>query len=191
MGIRDEIFPYSRREDYVQTEWAKGWAYAAIGYREAARFLTKHRRDFRASIDQVGLVIFFIQRHCVELALKELLVSEGVDLKEIKSQHSLVALWYACREVVGSETDGWVFLEKEGGNLVELLDDADPGSYGFRYPVDRDDVEYERPACIDLDALATHVSRLTTAVDGYLDHRSEDEQAKREYEDELRYQADY
>jgi len=183
MGIREEIFPSERREAYVQTEWSKGWGYAGIGYREAARLLTKERLTFGASIDQTGLAIFFLQRHRVELALKELLVERGVGIGGIKSQHSLVALWYACKELVGAETVEWQQIDS-GSELVAVLDDADPGSYTFRYPVDKHGTENGRPQFIDLDALAEHVDGFVSLIDGYLAYVEEIELAKQEYEDE-------
>jgi hypothetical protein len=189
MGLRDEIFPSERREAYVQTEWAGGWGYAGIGYREAATFLTRERKRFGASIDQVGLAIFFLQRHCVELGLKELLVTRSVDLGTIKSPHSLVALWYSCREVVGDGTDEWRQLDAEGSELIALLDDADPGSYAFRYPIDKDGNEQERPKFIDLDALAVHVHELLSLIDGYISYIEDQGQAAAEYEAEMRYQS--
>ena len=184
MVIREEIFPSERREAYVQTEWSKGWGYAGIGYREAARLLTKEKLTFGPSIDQAGLAIFFLQRHRVELSLKELLVARGVDIRGIKSQHSLVALWYACKERVGAETFEWQQIDS-GSELIAVLDDADPGSYTFRFPVDKHGNEIERPQFIDLDALAKHVDRFVSLIDGYLAYIEEIELAKQEYEDEM------
>jgi hypothetical protein len=185
MGVREEIFPSERREAFVQTEWSKGWGYAGIGYREAARLLTEQKLTFGPSIDQTGLAIFFLQRHRVELALKELLVERGVDIGGIKSQHSLVALWYACKELIGARTFEWQQMDS-GGELITVLDDADPGSYSFRYPVDKYGKENERPQFIDLDALAEHVDSFVSLIDGYLAYVEEAEQAQREYEDEMR-----
>jgi hypothetical protein len=189
MSIREEIFPSERREAYVQTEWSKGWGYAGIGYREAARLLTKEKGTFGASVDQTGLAIFFLQRHRVELSLKELLDARGEAKRAIKLQHSLVRLWNACRELVGADTAEWQQLDS-GSELIAVLDDADPGSYSFRYPVNRDGNEIERPQFIDLDALGMHVDNFVSSIDGYLDYMEEMEQAKQEYEEEVRYEAE-
>jgi len=184
MGIREEIFPCERQEAYVQTEWSKGWGYAGIGYREAARRLTEEKLTFGPSIDQTGLAIFFIQRHRVELALKELLVGRGFDIRGIKSQHSLVALWHACKELVGAETVEWQQMDS-GGELITVLNGADPGSYSFRYPVDKNGNENERPQFINLDALAEHVDNFVSLIDGYLAYIEESQQTEGEYEDEM------
>lgn len=179
--LRDEIFPSEQRQAYVQTEWSKGWDYAGSGYSEAARFLTEHRRSFGASIDQVGLVIFFLQRHRVELAMKDMLVRRRFDLREVKTQHSLVALWDACRRAVGGDTEEWRELDAGGSEIVALLADADPGSYTYRYPVGKDGTEHGRPRFIDLDALEDHVTAFVSLIDGYIAFVEEAEQDEREY----------
>src|ERR1700689_617653 len=184
MGIREEIFPSERQETYVQTEWSKGWGYAGIGYREAARLLTEEKLTFGPSIDQTGLAIFFLQRHRVELALKELLAECGADISKIKSQHSLVALWCACKELVGTESCELQQVDS-GATLITVLDDADPGSYSFRYPVDKYGNENKRPQFIDLDALGNHVEDFVSLIDGYLAYVEEAGRAKQEYEDEM------
>jgi hypothetical protein len=189
MSIREEIFPVERREAYVQTEWSKGWGYAGIGYREAARFLTKERDRFGASVDQTGLAIFFLQRHRVELSLKELLDALGEAKRGIELQHSLVRLWDACRELVGTDTLEWQQMNS-GGELITVLDGADPGSYTFRYPVDNRGYESKRPQFINLDALGEHVDNFVSMIDGYLSYIEEVEHAKQEYEEEMRREAE-
>lgn len=67
MGVREDIFPTEQRVGYVQTEWASGWAYGVIGFGEAARMLTEQRAKMHANIDQIGLAVFYLQRHRVEL----------------------------------------------------------------------------------------------------------------------------
>jgi hypothetical protein len=154
VGIRDEIFPTERHPDYVQTEWSRGWGYGSIGFAEAARFLTEHRRDFNATIDQVGVVVFYMQRHRVELSLKELLRALSVDLSKIKSAHSLAALWEACRVAIAAkDKDAWDYLKSAGSELIGVLHKVDPDSTAFRYPENRKGEEHDRPKFIDLDAV--------------------------------------
>ncbi len=181
MSLADEIFPAERHPDLVQTEWSKGWGYQSIGFGEAARFLTEHAASFQGSLDSVGLAVFYLQRHRVELALKELLVAHRVELKKVTSPHSLLALWQTCEQTLGSDVDGWSYLESEGEELVMLLHQHDPGSDTYRYPVDRDGVEHVRAPYIDLAALEGAVNELVGAIDGYMAHS---EQA-REYEQEM------
>jgi hypothetical protein len=190
VSLADEIFPDGRHPDLVQTEWAAGWGYGSIGFAEAARFLTKNRAKFHATIDQVGLVIFFLQRHRVELALKELLLAHGGDLAEIKPPHSLNALWKACEQAVGVGSEGWQHLGSAGTELVALLHERDPGSDTYRYPVDRAGKKHKRPKFINLVALEEHVDALASAIGGYMAYSDEarrwEEDMHREYEQEMR-----
>lgn len=181
MSLADEIFPAERHPDLVQTEWSKGWGYQSIGFGEAARFLTEHRASFHGSLDSVGLAVFYLQRHRVELALKELLVAHRVELKKVSPPHSLLALWQTCKQTLGPDDDGWSYLESEGVELVMLLHEHDRGSDTYRYPVDRDGVEHTRAPYIDLAALEGAVEKLVGAIDGYMAYS---EQA-REYEREM------
>jgi hypothetical protein len=190
VSLADEIFPTDRHPDLVQTEWSKGWGYQSIGFGEAARFLTEHRASFHASLDSVGLAVFYLQRHRVELALKEFLVAHRVELKKITSQHSLLALWRACEQTLASDSDGWGYLEAEGMDLVMLLDEHDRRSDTYRYPVDRDGVEHTRAPYIDLAALEEAVDKLVGAIDGYMAHseqaREHEREMQREFEQEMR-----
>jgi hypothetical protein len=170
MGLADEIFPVERRERFVQTEWAEGWALTAVGFQEAARLLTEASRKIGASLDQVGLVVFFLQRHRMELAMKELLDGAGVEIKDITT-HSLTKLWGLCRDAVGKATgappNAWAEIDAVGGELVALIDKHDPGSFSFRYPVDRDGEPNERPQFINLDPLEKHVGEFVSILDGF------------------------
>lgn len=173
MSLADEIFPDRSHRDFVQTEWAEGWGYESVGFTEAARFLTEHRAQFHANIDQVGLVVFYLQRHRVELTLKELLLAYRVDLLVIKSPHSLDALWQACEQNIGTDPEAWAYLDSAGAALVALLHETDPDSHAFRYPVDRRGKTHERPRYIDLAALEKHVDALCGAIDGCITYLAE------------------
>jgi hypothetical protein len=181
VSLVDEIFPTDRHPDFVQTEWSKGWGYQSIGFGQAARFLTEHRSSFQGSIDSVGLAVFFLQRHRVELVLKELLIAHGGELSEVQPPHSLDALWKACERTIGADIEGWRYIESEGAEIVMLLHERDPSSHTYRYPVDRKGNEHRRADQIDLAALERHISLLISAIDGYMAHS---EQAQ-EYEEEM------
>jgi hypothetical protein len=167
--LASEIFPKTRREDLVQTQWAKGWTYGAIGFQEAAHFLTTHRKDFGATIDQVGLAVFFLQRHRMELAMKELLVAD----QQLPKGHSLARLWQQCRIVVGAESQSWAELDAGGSELVALIHEHDPDSTRFRYPSDTKGRTARRPAFIALDALDAHVTGFVHLLQGYLERWDE------------------
>lgn len=94
MGIFEEIFPAERRMELAQTEWAEGWAAAAAGFGFAAEYLMKNASSLGATVDQAGLAIFFLQRHRVELILKNLLSMVEVPFPPT---HSLQKLWQLCQ----------------------------------------------------------------------------------------------
>ena len=170
MSLADEIFPAERHPDFVQTEWSRGWGLQSIGFGEAAGLLTEQRASFQGSIDSVGLAVFFLQRHRVELAIKELLVAHGIKLKAVSPPHSLAALWKACEQALNSDGDGWLYLESEGTELITLLHRHDPSSHTYRYPVDREGQKHERAPYIDLAALQKHVNGFVSVIDGYMAH---------------------
>ncbi|MEA2202124.1 MAG: hypothetical protein QOI89_2720 [Solirubrobacteraceae bacterium] len=149
----------------MQTQWAKGWTFGAIGFQEAASYLTLNRRDFGATIDQVGLVVFFLQRHRMELAMKEVLVADG----QLPRGHSLKWLWGAVKKLVGPTSDTWAQFDKDGSELVALIHDRDPDSTRFRYASGLDGKVSRRPAYISLPALDEHVTAFVGMLQGYLD----------------------
>lgn len=68
MGVYDELFPSHQSPAFVQTLWSEGAHGIAGGFEYAARHLTEHRNEFGATIDQVGLAVFFLQRRRVKVA---------------------------------------------------------------------------------------------------------------------------
>jgi hypothetical protein len=157
MGIFEEIFPTERRMELAQTEWAEGWAAAAAGFGFAAEYLTKNARSLGATVDQAGLAIFFLQRHRVELILKNLLFMLEVPFPPT---HSLRKLWQLCRS--GLEADELLDWQEIAGHgaLIEALSQVDDLAATFRFPVDARGQEMRRPKFIDLDALDRRVKDL-------------------------------
>jgi hypothetical protein len=197
MSLADEIFPSKHRRDLVQTRWPEGWSdsdgwtSSSFAFAEAARFLTENRAKFGASIDQVGLVVFYLQRHRLEPAMKALLVDRGVEFDEIKSAgHSLEALWNTCAEAVGESSKEWKELDSAGRELVELIHKHDPSSDAYRYPVNRNGKKHKRPKYIDLGALEKRVDDFVWLVRGYLAYVEEEKRAEHEYMEEMHQYAE-
>jgi hypothetical protein len=171
MSVYDEIFPAKRRLEYVQTEWSAGWTAGTSGFGYAAEFLTKHARSFGATIDQAGLAVFFLQRHRVELVLKDLLNFFGI---KFKSSHSLQYLWGLCEQgFTESELLDWAEFDAENGEFVRALIAVDDGAATFRFPVDRQGQEAKRPDFIDLEALNRHAEVLENGASGCVDYVGE------------------
>src|SRR5207248_2471688 len=122
-------------QEYTQTQWATGWHAALSGFGEAALFLTENRKHFGATIDQVGLALFFLQRHRVELGLKLILAEESGD--PVPGTHDLDTLWDACERAVRStDANAWASFAKDVKPFVDVISRTDRGSFTFRYPVD-------------------------------------------------------
>lgn len=174
MSLRERIFPITKRPELVQTQWAPGWGAATSGFGYAASFLTRHRTEFGATIDQAGIAIIFLQRHRVELALKELLHEMT---GHAPAGHSLEELWGKCEKDVGPlDTQAWTQFSDQR-ELIEVLNTVDGSSTVFRYPVDRNGTKVNRPEFIDLDALDEAVERFEYAVGGYIDYWTETQRA--------------
>ena len=182
MSVYEEIFPTERHLDYVQTEWSNGWSAGASGFGYAAEFLTQHARSFGATIDQAGLAVFFLQRHRVEMMVKDLLISFG---GEFKPSHSLQYLWGLCQQGFASKTGlDWASFEKDNGEFIKALIKIDNGATTFRFPVDKDGETTARPDFIDLEALNRHAEKFCSEVSGCADVVSEGEAAEAEYAEE-------
>lgn len=116
MGVGDEIFPREQKAAYVQTQWSKGWGYGVIGFGYAARMLTEQREKMHANVDQIALAVFYLQRHRVELVIKQALVDLGSAPVDVaKLGHNLETLWRSLEEVVRSVRVGlWGGLRGAG-----------------------------------------------------------------------------
>ena len=187
MSIRDDIFPTNQHPDFVQTQWAKGWGYTVIGFGDAARMLTEEREKMHASVDQIGLAVFYLQRHRVELVMKQALVDLGEDpLAVANMKHNLAALWRRLGEVVRAiAPKHWQDLDGQHGEFVVAIHEADEGSFSYRYPIDMKGAEAKRKPFIDLDALQRHADDFENGVVGYTDWIAELRQEEREYEAEM------
>ena len=177
MSVHDDIFPKQQHPGYVQTEWAAGWGYAVIGFGSAARMLTEQRKRMHASVDQIGLAVFYLQRHRVELVLKQALVDLHEDPTAVaKLGHKLEDLWPRVGEVVRAiDPKHWQILDDECGEFVATMHRADEGSFSYRYPIDRAGAESKRAPFIDLDALDRHADNFQNAIEGYTDWLAESE----------------
>lgn len=158
--------------EYVQTEWAQGWTAGAAGFGFAADFLTKNAHSLGATVDQAGLAVFFLQRHRVELILKDLLGFLGV---KFPTTHSLGRLWRLCQDSFESSDLDWEDFEAENGEFIDALIAVDDGAATFRFPVDHEGVEIDRPAFINLKALSHHADKLYWQAAGCMDYVAEAE----------------
>ena len=122
----------------------------ALGYREAARVLAApFRGDAYADYD--GYPVLYLYRHALELYMK-IVVYRGAmlmgligkqcpDVPGLFSNHNLRRLLPAVRSIFRAMR--WDFKQTEIGTfdefetIVREIDQIDPGSYAFRYPMNR------------------------------------------------------
>lgn len=178
MTVGDEIFPAQGDRDHVQTQWARGWVGAVIGFGNAARMLTEQKHQMHASVDQIGLAVFFLQRHRVELVIKQALFDLGDDPAAIgKLGHDLGRLWKRFESLVRSRShsDDWDEFLTPLCEFVAVIHDADVGSFNYRYPVDKDGNDLVRARFIDLEALERYAEHFESHVHGCLDWINENE----------------
>jgi hypothetical protein len=186
MGARDEIFPTDQHPAYVQTQWAKGWGYNVIGFGDAARLLTEQRAKMHATVDQIGLAVIYLQRHRVELVIKQALVDLGKEQAEVATLgHSLEHVWRELGTVVKSiGGDHWRSLVNDYAEFIAVMHEADEGSFSYRYPIDRAGAESKRADFINLEALQRYAEGFEYGVHGYTDMIAEGRREAAYYDDD-------
>jgi hypothetical protein len=158
------------------------WDWYASGYKHAGDVLVQHVIDTRDHRDTLVFPIVFNYRQYLELRLKELIFvgrQLSNEAPEFPATHNLRDLWNICRPIIAEPDLGATETD------FEAIDDAisefclvDPGSYSFRYPVDRDG----SPSISDtlrvinlrqlrdrIDALANFLDGVSMAFSAWLD----------------------
>jgi len=122
----------------------------ALAYREAARALVK-RFAAEGYADYDGYPILYLYRHALELYLKAvvyrgasllgLLTGSAPETKRLFEHHQFAPLLAPLRTILAtmkSDIRGAGFRSfDEFETFLRTLDGLDPGSYTFRYPVNR------------------------------------------------------
>lgn len=147
------------------------------GYKMAADLMVERAAASRSDRDALVYPIIFNYRQFVELSLKYFIATYGhtVGIEAIWTSHDLGSLWKAFMEVL----EGYGHGDPEGADsvvagIVAEFAKVDPGSFSYRYPVDRKGnpipiAHHE----LDLAVLADVMKALDgyfTGCDGYLDH---------------------
>lgn len=122
----------------VNFSWDGGWEGYAEGYRLAAERLVEH--VVRTNEDQDFLVypVVFLYRHALELRMKQVIKLGGSLLDtgdDFEDAHDLRRLWQASSSILEGIWPESVGDHKAVDDLLCQLDELDPDSYRFRYPV--------------------------------------------------------
>ena len=123
----------------------------ALGYREAGHVLAGRIAAARGYADYDGYPILFLYRHALELFLKAivyrgaklvgLISEETVDTRRLFERHELTRLLPAIRAIFTQMNWDFEALGLDSyddfASFIQTLDSIDPGSYAFRYPINR------------------------------------------------------
>lgn len=116
------------------------WHRFATSYREAGDVLVGSMTRSR-QLSVLGAPMMFMYRHYVEIHLKSLLLDAGElldDPQTVQAKHFLLILWRRVRVLllkISPESDGPWF--ERADLVIQQLDELDPTSFVFRYPVDK------------------------------------------------------
>jgi len=189
----DELFgrdnSHRRAVAHVAGDWGSNPYIYATGYREGAEILVQNVVETGRHQDFLVYPIMALHRQYVELRLKHIAV-EGAWLidqpapSEIMGRHELKPLWDFCRLVL---------VERAGGEPSVGLDDAerileeiiraDPASYAFRYPTDKQGNRSLPPDLVqvDLQRVRDVMAGLGNLLDIMLDYIEAEVDAKQEW----------
>jgi len=162
------------------------WTEYIGGYRRAADVLTNNVRQTRFDHDWLVYPLVLCWRQYLELRLKHLimecqrLLDENIELYRT---HNLSILWRECRPLLERTTDEDISSDLDNvGSMIMELQNVDPTSDGFRYPVDRT----SQPTLVGLNSMdLSHFSDSMTKVANVLDAAAEAIAVSNEYKDEM------
>lgn len=123
----------------------------AKGYHQAGRVLAKKLAAAPGYADYEGYPILFLYRHALELYLKtvvyrgamllRLISEQNIDTGRLFTRHELVLLLPHVRAIWKVQNWGFEGTEltsfDDFEELIRSLDQVDPQSYSFRYPINR------------------------------------------------------
>jgi hypothetical protein len=131
----------------------------------------------------------FLYRHYVELYLKALVQDAGEVLNAAPEQgdgHRLLPIWNRLRDrlVALDPNSATTWLDRAQALITEL-DTLDPGSFTFRYPVEKTGIPtLAPPRLVDMKHFADVIAELDMVLGGADAYVGRILDAKREYEGE-------
>jgi hypothetical protein len=165
---------------------AAEWHTLAEGYKDAADIVVENTSSVGANLNWVAFPVVFLYRQYLELSIKALLLSAGGLLDRSESpgtSHSLLTSWQRLRpmlEEISPSEEPRFFNDFE--LRIREFEALDPGSYAFRYPVDKHGsptLPQDQP--VNTRHLMEVVEGLSVLVDGAGAMISEYEGFKQEY----------
>jgi hypothetical protein len=115
----------------------------ADSFRDAANLLVTHL-DSHESYERDRLIfpVIYLYRHHVELMLKAI-IERGDELYQTQRlrecmHHRLLDLWRVAKELIVGNKLSTIQETEAVEDIIREFADADPLSFSFRYPVDKD-----------------------------------------------------
>jgi hypothetical protein len=166
------------------TTYPKGdLAVYGLAYREAADRLVEAFKAREWYSDADACPIVFLYRHAIELYMKHIILwgaglvrlqsSEELSTDMLLNTHSLEELLPALTRVF--KEAGWMNVEsgakfgtlKEIKEFIHVIDEIDPKSFAFRYPVDtKGEAHLPEKFTFNVVALAEEASAMLRSLDG-------------------------
>lgn len=120
---------------------SSNWGLISDGYQKAASSLVDRVVEGNALADEMLYPVGFLYRHYLELCLKEITyLGARIDpkMQRPKPSHKLDELWGQALIVLECHVLGLTAQDLATiGEQIRELQAIDPGSDGFRYPVDK------------------------------------------------------
>jgi len=174
----------------------------ARGYHDAGRLLSREMASASGYRDSDGYPILYLYRHALELYLKavvyrgaqlaHLLDAGQIDTAKLFKSHKLSNLLPALTAVLESlgrkeefETPSLRSYD-EFTNLVRGVDEIDPDSFAFRYPITKDqDPAIGHHTVLNAVAFAEHLDPVLAFLDGAVTGLDEEFNASAEMKYEI------
>lgn len=155
----------------------------AMGYHNAARALVERMESANGYYDYDGYPIVFLYRHALELYLKTivyrgakllaLISNRKIKVDKLWQNHSLTALLPDVKAII--EDLDWdedlgiagIHSFDDFSNLVTEINNMDPQSYNFRYPINKKgDSPLTKHFIVNVVGFGKNMDQLLEVLDG-------------------------
>lgn len=161
--IQERIFPTwpPGQNRLARTGFVGGWAAQFFGIGRAVAKVLDGLFRSGGAIDDAALTVVYLQRQRLEVGLKLLLERSGTRPSAFTRTHDLKELRALCQTALEAKGMGgaWRSFLAEGGALIDVLAEADPGGALFRYPLTSRAESIARPPLVDLEELQAEALR--------------------------------
>lgn len=167
------------------------WNLYIMGYKLAGDKLVEYVVEKNVDQDFLIFPIVFLYRHYIELQLK-IIIKEGNELLDIKEDfentHNLNKLWAKASNIMKRawpKEENNVFVAAK--DYISQLNDIDPISFSFRYPVDKKrNKTLKGLEKINIRNFSEVINKLVNFLECYSNGISTDLETKREMESEYK-----